>query len=166
MDSLTWLNYSLHQTARLGLEVLERASKRMDWTVTPRKHTTNPEEEDERVVYTKNSLAALQEAFSSITDLMAETNIQCKKYYDSMGCTHGPDIEKKHGPRYHKHIPTTSNLSPRGHQQDGSQVEPNDFYVVVPAGSYTISADQPGHQQQTKMIDLKAGDTVSITFNF
>ncbi|XP_061630009.1 A-kinase-interacting protein 1 isoform X2 [Phyllopteryx taeniolatus] len=159
MATLTELQNSLRQTARLGLEVLERASRRkVDWSEPP--HTYTPVADEDGAVYNKKTMAELQEAFSTIVEFMAETNIHCKRFYDSVGCSRGPDIEKKHAPRFHRHIGAARNTcSPRLGHYAQSQGAPEDFYVEVAPGSYTISASRPGSQQQTKMVDLDAGDT-------
>ncbi|XP_061630014.1 A-kinase-interacting protein 1 isoform X6 [Phyllopteryx taeniolatus] len=134
MATLTELQNSLRQTARLGLEVLERASRRkVDWSEPP--HTYTPVADEDGAVYNK-------------------------RFYDSVGCSRGPDIEKKHAPRFHRHIGAARNTcSPRLGHYAQSQGAPEDFYVEVAPGSYTISASRPGSQQQTKMVDLDAGDT-------
>ncbi|XP_051916541.1 A-kinase-interacting protein 1 isoform X2 [Hippocampus zosterae] len=106
MATLAGLEQSLRQSARRGREVLERASRRkVDWAELP--YTYTPVADDDRAVYSKKTMEELQEAFSTITEFMAETHIHCKRFYDSVGCSQGSNIEKKHVPRYHKHIGAT-----------------------------------------------------------
>ncbi|XP_061679663.1 A-kinase-interacting protein 1 isoform X2 [Syngnathoides biaculeatus] len=164
MATLRELQDSLRQTTRLGLQVLERASRRkVDWSEPP--HTYTPVADDDGAVYNKKTMAELQEAFSTIVEFMAETNIHCKRFYDSVGCSQGPDIEKKHGPRFHRCIGSRAVGATRNRRSAQREGAPEDFYVEVSPGLYTISASRPGSQQQTKMVDLDAGDTVSITFD-
>ncbi|XP_077566681.1 A-kinase-interacting protein 1 isoform X2 [Stigmatopora nigra] len=157
MDGLSWLEYSLQQSLRQAFEVLERSSRRVNWSDRPRKFAPLPSNGPK-------ATAALEEAFSSIRDFM--------NYYDSEGCTDGTVIEQRHGERYHKKIHPTSKSTSRQHQGQPSNnvpsdnVPPDDFYVVLAPGSYTITASQLGLEQQTKMINLEPGDTVNITFNF
>ncbi|XP_019750412.1 A-kinase-interacting protein 1 isoform X3 [Hippocampus comes] len=142
MATLASLEHSLRQSARRGREVLERASRRkVDWGELP--HTYTPVADEDRAVYSK-------------------------RFYDSVGCSQGSNIEKKHVPRYHKHIGATkieSSSQLRQHGRSQGQGPPDDFYMEVAPGLYTISASRPGSQQQTQMIDLDPGDTVSVTFN-
>ncbi|XP_051916544.1 A-kinase-interacting protein 1 isoform X3 [Hippocampus zosterae] len=167
MATLAGLEQSLRQSARRGREVLERASRRkVDWAELP--YTYTPVADDDRAVYSKKTMEELQEAFSTITEFMAETHIHCKRFYDSVGCSQGSNIEKKHVPRYHKHIGATKIGSSSQFGQHGrsrGQGPPDDFYMEVAPGLYTISASRPGSQEQTQMIDLDPGDTVSVTFN-
>ncbi|XP_077566683.1 A-kinase-interacting protein 1 isoform X4 [Stigmatopora nigra] len=101
MDGLSWLEYSLQQSLRQAFEVLERSSRRVNWSDRPRKFAPLPSNGPK-------ATAALEEAFSSIRDFM--------NYYDSEGCTDGTVIEQRHGERYHKKIHPTSKSTSRQHQ--------------------------------------------------
>ncbi|XP_077452945.1 A-kinase-interacting protein 1 isoform X2 [Stigmatopora argus] len=109
MDGLNWLEYSLQQSLRLAFEVLQRSSRRVNWSEKPRKIAP-------LVADGPEATAALQDAFSSIRDFMIETNKHCKNYYDSAGCTEGSVIEQRHGERFHKKIHSTSKSPKRQHQ--------------------------------------------------
>ncbi|XP_077373276.1 A-kinase-interacting protein 1 isoform X1 [Festucalex cinctus] len=114
MATLSGLQYSLQKSARLGREVLERASRRkVDWGEQQQQrrqqqHTYTPvTDEESAATDDKKPTVTLQEAFSTIIAFMAETHIQCKRFYDSVGCAHGSDIERKHPPRYHRRLRAT-----------------------------------------------------------
>ncbi|XP_061780770.1 A-kinase-interacting protein 1 isoform X2 [Nerophis lumbriciformis] len=103
MTTLDWIESSLERSARLGLQVLERASRRkVDWTTPPHIYATDMPEDP--VTRTKRSRRELEEAFATIAEYMVTTNYYCKKFYQLAGCVDMPKSEKKHMSRFHKHI--------------------------------------------------------------
>ncbi|XP_054633845.1 A-kinase-interacting protein 1 [Dunckerocampus dactyliophorus] len=162
MSTLVWLESTLQRSARLGLEVLERASKRKMVLMTPPETYTTDTSEDEAVQSSTNKgLTDLEEAFATIAEFMARTSYHCKKFYQAAGCTGKSNIEKKHVARFHKHMNAAS--PPLGKHGKRSRAA-EDFYIEVAPGAYSVSASLPGSRQQTKMVDLNAGETVSLTF--
>ncbi|XP_049579717.1 A-kinase-interacting protein 1 isoform X1 [Syngnathus scovelli] len=110
MATLAGLEYSLQKSARLGLELLDRASRRkVNWSKPPPTYASMAEIDKD---LHKKTLAELQEAFASIIKFMAETHIQCKRFYDSVGCAQGSIIEREHVPRFHDHVRPTRNEYP------------------------------------------------------
>ncbi|XP_077373278.1 A-kinase-interacting protein 1 isoform X2 [Festucalex cinctus] len=172
MATLSGLQYSLQKSARLGREVLERASRRkVDWGEQQQQrrqqqHTYTPvTDEESAATDDKKPTVTLQEAFSTIIAFMAETHIQCKRFYDSVGCAHGSDIERKHPPRYHRRLRATLIKSSSHLRRHSRTAPPDGFDMEVAPGLDTISTSRTGSRQQTKMVILDPGDTVSITFN-
>lgn len=41
-----------------------------------------------------------------------------------------------------------------------------DFHIWVPPGTYAVTAGVADSEQQTLLVDLKAGETFKLTFNF
>ncbi|XP_061750455.1 A-kinase-interacting protein 1 [Nerophis ophidion] len=161
MTTLDWIESSLERSARLGLQVLERASRRkVDWTTPPHIYATDMPEDP--VTRNKRSQRELEEAFATIAEYMVQTNYYCKKFYQLAGCVDMPKSEKKHMNRFHKHI--NAYPPPPGRHGKGTSAE-EDFYIEVAPGEYAVSASLPGSQQKTHMINLGAGETVSLTFD-
>uniref|UniRef100_A0A8C7WX41 Uncharacterized protein n=1 Tax=Oryzias sinensis TaxID=183150 RepID=A0A8C7WX41_9TELE len=73
MAGEAWLESSLRRSAILGLEVLERASRRsVDWTNGGASHTSTLTRSRER------SCTELSDAFATIADFMDKTTCQCR----------------------------------------------------------------------------------------
>uniref|UniRef100_A0A3P9N911 A-kinase interacting protein 1 n=1 Tax=Poecilia reticulata TaxID=8081 RepID=A0A3P9N911_POERE len=73
MASQAWLEFSLRRSGRLGLEVLERASRRdVDWTGIRASQTSATE------VGTRSYRSELRDAFANITSFMAQTSHHCQ----------------------------------------------------------------------------------------
>ncbi|KAG8012346.1 hypothetical protein GBF38_020068 [Nibea albiflora] len=78
MASQAWLESSLRRSASLGLEVLERASRRsVDWTSTGPSQTSTTTDEETQVPV-KRTHTELDDVFVNIANLMAQMTNQCK----------------------------------------------------------------------------------------
>nr|XP_057931662.1 A-kinase-interacting protein 1 [Doryrhamphus excisus] len=164
ITTVAWLESTMKRSARLGLQVLERASRRrMELMTTPEVYigeVSEDEDEDEEI-QSNESRIELGEAFATIAEFMAQTCYNCKKFYQTAGCMCESNIEKKHVARFHKHMNFASRpLIRRGKRSTSGE----DFYIEVSPGAYSVSASLPGSQQQTKMVDLNAGETINLTF--
>ncbi|KAJ0069866.1 hypothetical protein NL108_015391 [Boleophthalmus pectinirostris] len=178
------LDVSLQRSLVLGLEVLDRASKRkVDWTqISPascssdstqresREETyqemqqENPEQGAQRVG------VKLTKAFSSLSEFMSQTSLLCQKYHVSLASL--SHSEQTHVCRFHGS--SSASLSPTTHLQSGE-----DFYIEVRPGTYSVTASalesprQHSHlvsgseslQQQTHLVSLDDGDSVLLTFH-
>ncbi|XP_070764145.1 A-kinase-interacting protein 1 [Enoplosus armatus] len=166
MASQAWLESSLRRSASLGLEVLERASRRsVDWTSPGASQTSTTTDEDPQIPV-KRTRTELDDVFATIAEFMAQTTYQCKRFYESGCCTEPTDAERKHVSRFHKRSAvgtTTPALSTRKHGRVSAAGE--DFYVEVSPGTYAISASMPESQQQTQLVSVKAGESVNLTFD-
>ncbi|GAA6215313.1 A-kinase-interacting protein 1 isoform X2 [Lates japonicus] len=148
MANHAWLESSLCRSASLGLEVLERASRRrVDWASAGASQTSTSTDEDTQIPV-KRAHRELNEAFATIANFMAQTTYQCKRYYESGCCTEPTEMERKHVSRFHtrpaagKTIPAPST---RKHRRVSATGE--DFYVEVSPGTYAITATMPESQQ-------------------
>ncbi|XP_044213801.1 A-kinase-interacting protein 1 [Thunnus albacares] len=165
MASQAWLESSLRRSASLGLEVLQRASRRsVDWTSTSASQTPTTTDEDTQTPVEGRHIE-LDDAFATIAEFMAQTTYQCKKFYVS--CTEPSDNERKHVSRFHTRpaagTTTTSALPPRKHGRVSDAGE--DFYIEVSPGTYAITASMPESHQQTQLVSINAGESVDLTFN-
>ncbi|KAM9753521.1 A-kinase-interacting protein 1 isoform 2-T3 [Menidia menidia] len=116
MASQAWLESSLKRSARLGLEVLERASRRtVVWTDTSRPQTPIPSDEDAQRTHSE-----LSDAFTAIAELMAQTTHHCKRFYES-GCSEPSDIERTHVSRFHVSPEAQRTRSPSTGNQENTQ---------------------------------------------
>ncbi|XP_036961970.1 A-kinase-interacting protein 1 [Acanthopagrus latus] len=173
MASQAWLESSLRRSASLGLEVLERASRRsVDWTSTAASQTpTTTDEEPEIPV--KRARSELDDVFATIADYMAQTTHQCKRFYESGCCATPTDTERNHVSRFHTRAAagmTMPALSARKHarapsNKDRVSAASEDFFIEVSPGTYAITAGLPESQQQTQLVSVKAGESVNLTFN-
>ncbi|XP_023137738.2 A-kinase-interacting protein 1 [Amphiprion ocellaris] len=166
MANRSWLESSLRRSASLGLEVLERASRRsVDWTSTGASQSPTTTDEDAHIPV-KKACTELNDAFATIAEFMAQTTYHCKRFYESGCCTEPNDTEKKHTSRFHTRIgagKTKPALPKRKHGHVSAAGE--DFYIEVSPGTYAITASMPESQQQTQLVSVKAGESINLTFN-
>ncbi|XP_070828619.1 A-kinase-interacting protein 1 isoform X1 [Chaetodon trifascialis] len=175
MAGQAWLESSLRRSASLGLEVLERASRRsVDWTSTGASQTPTSTDEDTQIpVEVPRPRTELDDVFATIADFMAQTTHQCKRFYQSGCCVEPTDTERSHVSRFHTRSPaetTTPVLSTRKHAKVPSNrgaVSPaaEDFFIEVSPGTYAITASMPESQKQTQLVSVKAGESINLTFN-
>uniref|UniRef100_A0A3P8SQ99 A kinase (PRKA) interacting protein 1 n=1 Tax=Amphiprion percula TaxID=161767 RepID=A0A3P8SQ99_AMPPE len=152
MANRSWLESS-RRSASLGLEVLERASRRsVDWTSTGASQSPTTTDEDAHI--------PLNDAFATIAEFMAQTTYHCKRFYESGCCTEPNDTEKKHTSRFHTRIgagktkPALFHLSP-----------PSFFLSSGFTWNIHHHASMPESQQQTQLVSVKAGESINLTFN-
>ncbi|XP_073328306.1 A-kinase-interacting protein 1 [Pagrus major] len=173
MASQAWLESSLRRSASLGLEVLERASRRsVDWTSAAASQTPTTTDEDTEIPV-KRRHTELDDVFATIADFMAQTTHQCKRFYESGCCTAPTDTERSHVSRFHTRAAagtTTPALSARKHARAPSNkgrvsAAGEDFFIEVSPGTYAVTARLPESQQQTQLVSVKAGESIDLTFN-
>ncbi|KAE8296749.1 A-kinase-interacting protein 1 [Larimichthys crocea] len=167
MASQAWLESSLRRSASLGLEVLERASRRsVDWTSTGPSQTSTTTDEETQVPV-KRTHTELDDVFANIADLMTQMTNQCKRFYGSGCCTESTDNERKHVFRFHDRMttPPTRKHTRAPHNKGHVSPASEDFFIEVSPGTYTVTAGMPDSQQQTQLVSVKAGESVDLTFN-
>lgn len=162
MANQAWLESSLRRSGRLGLEVLERASRRsVDWSSTGASHTSTTSDEN---AYRAQS--ELHDAFATMTEFMEQTSRHCKTFYESGCCTEPSDAERTHVSRFHARPGTgrtTSALPQRKHQVPVSAAG-EDFYIEVSPGTYAVTATLPDSQRQTRLVSVRPGESVNMVF--
>ncbi|KAK5866929.1 hypothetical protein PBY51_011462 [Eleginops maclovinus] len=173
MESQAWLESSLRRSASLGLEVLQRASRRsVDWSSIEASQTPTTTDEDTQIPL-RRSRSEIDDVFATIADFMVQTTHQCKRYYESGCCTEPSDTERSHVCRFHSKPAAgmkTPARSARKHErapQNKGRVSAvgEDFFIEVSPGTYAVTATMPESQQQTQMISVRAGESVDLTFN-
>ncbi|XP_022611906.1 A-kinase-interacting protein 1 isoform X2 [Seriola dumerili] len=152
MASQAWLESSLRRSASLGLEVLERASRRsVDWTSTGASQTPTTTDENTQVPV-KRVHRELNDAFATIAEFMAQTTYHCKRFYESGCCTELTENERNHVSRFHTR-PAAGKTRPalltRKHGRVSAAGE--DFYIEVSPGTYAVTASMQESQQQTQL---------------
>ncbi|XP_008292659.1 A-kinase-interacting protein 1 isoform X2 [Stegastes partitus] len=165
MANQAWLESSLRRSGSLGLEVLERASRRsVDWTSTDASQSPTTTDEDAHIAV--KTCPELDEAFATITEFMAQTTYHCKRFYESGCCSEPSDTEKKHMSRFHTR-PGAGRIPPalptRKHGRVSAAGE--DFYIEVSPGTYAVTASMPESHQQTQLVSVKAGESINLSFN-
>lgn len=167
MANQAWLESSLRRSASLGLEVLERASRRsVDWTSTGASQSPTMTDEDAHIPVKVQPCKELNDAFATIAEFMAQTTCHCKRFYESGCCTEPSDTEKNHMSRFHTRLEAgriKPALPTRKHGRVSAAGE--DFYVEVSPGTYAITASLPESHQQTQLVSVKAGESINLTFN-
>ncbi|XP_028306610.1 A-kinase-interacting protein 1 [Gouania willdenowi] len=156
-----WLETSLRRSARLGLEVLERASRRsVDWATI----TASVREEDPSPAAERTS-TELSDAFTSIAEFMVQTTHQCQRFYKSGCCSEPSEAEKKHVSRFHSQ-PGAGNMTsaPATKKHRVSAVD-EDFYIEVSPGTYAVTASILESPHQTQLVSVKAGESINLTFD-
>ncbi|XP_054476666.1 A-kinase-interacting protein 1 [Anoplopoma fimbria] len=166
MASQAWLESSLQRSASLGLEVLERASRRsVDWTSTGASQTPTTTEEDTQIPV-KRAHTELDDVFAALAGLMAQTTHQCKRFYESGRCTEPTDTERTHVCRFHSRPAIGMTTPPQTARKHGrASASGEDFLIEVSPGTYAITASIPELQQQTQMVSVKAGESINLTFD-
>lgn len=173
MASQAWLESSLRRSASLGLEVLERASRRsVDWTSTGASQTSSTTDEGTQVPV-RRAHTELDEVFGNVADLMAQMTHHCKRFYEAGCCTEPTDTETTHVSRFHRQsaagmtIPALSarKQAPRApHNKGRVSAADEDFYIEVSPGTYAVTASMPESHQQTQLVSVKAGESINLTF--
>lgn len=173
MESHAWLESSLRRSASLGLEVLQRASRRsVDWSSVEASQTPTTTTEEDTQIPVKRPRSELDDVFATIADFMAQTTHQCKRFYESGSGTEPSDTERSHVCRFHSRPAAgikTPARSARKHErapQNQGRVSAvgEDFFIEVSPGTYAVTASMPESQQQTRMISVRAGESVDLTF--
>ncbi|XP_041795341.1 A-kinase-interacting protein 1 [Chelmon rostratus] len=168
MASQAWLESSLRRSASLGLEVLERASRRsVDWTSTGTSQTPTTTDEDAQIPV-ERAHTELDDVFATIADFMAQTTHQCKKFYESGCCTEPTDTERSHVSRFHTRSAaemTTPLHAEAPSNKGGVSLAAEDFFIEVSPGTYAVTASMPDSQKQTQLVSVKAGESINLTFN-
>ncbi|XP_068595827.1 A-kinase-interacting protein 1 isoform X1 [Brachionichthys hirsutus] len=116
----------------------------------------------------------LDDVFADVVHFMAQTTCRCKRFYES-GCgTEPTETERNHVSRFHTRpaarstTPAPSNnvktsscffLNP----SDGEAGE--DFLITVSPGTYAVTASVPESRQRTRLVSIKDGESVSLTFD-
>ncbi|XP_071347503.1 A-kinase-interacting protein 1 isoform X1 [Trachinotus anak] len=152
MASQAWLESSLQRSASLGLEVLERASRRsVDWTSIGASQTATTTDEDTQIPV-KRAHTELNDAFATIAEFMAQTTYHCKRFYESGCCTEPTVTERNHVSRFHTR-PAAGKKTPamptRKHGRVSAAAE--DFYIEVSPGTYAVTATTKESQRQTQL---------------
>uniref|UniRef100_A0A3B5N081 A kinase (PRKA) interacting protein 1 n=1 Tax=Xiphophorus couchianus TaxID=32473 RepID=A0A3B5N081_9TELE len=153
MASQAWLESSLRRSGRLGLEVLERASRRgVDWTGIRASQTSATSDRDATEVGTRSYRSELRDAFANIVVFMAQTSRRCK----SGSSGEHSAAERKHMSRFH--MQQTTSTRPVVARDE-------DFYIEVSPGTYSVSASFPDSQPQTHLVSIQPGESAVLTFN-
>ncbi|CAH2325517.1 Hypothetical predicted protein [Pelobates cultripes] len=171
-----WMEYSLKQTAELGLEVLERAKRReVNWSVSCKhgrqmcQEQMSPEQDkplDER--------ECLEEAFSAMAKFMRHTTEQCERYHNCVPASDMRTQEIKHKCRFHSPKPmhrdlnlvSKQNLAAGTPQSVRRHMTPRDVNIEVAPGTYRISGGSYDSERQTHIVNIPPGHSVDLTFNF
>ncbi|KAM4733746.1 A-kinase-interacting protein 1 isoform 1-T2 [Anableps anableps] len=163
MASQAWLDSSLRRSGRLGLEVLERASRRSaDWTSTAASQTPTTSHGPAHVAAMRTH-SELHDAFATIAEFMAQTSYRCKKFYQSDSCTEPSDAEMTHMSRFHSQPEawwTTSALPRHGPVSATGE----NFHIEVSPGTYAVTASLSDSQRQTQLVSIKPGESIELTF--
>ncbi|KAM9807575.1 A-kinase-interacting protein 1 [Neosynchiropus ocellatus] len=160
------LESSLRRSASLGLDVLQRASRRnVDWDNirASRSATVTDVQTSCRRAKTHTQL---NEAFASMADFMAHTTHQCMRFYESDCCSDKSHMEKTHVQRFHSGPaagPSTTAATTKRRALVSSAGE--DFSIEVAAGTYCVTASLDESQQQTQVVTLTPGESVHLTFS-
>ncbi|KAM6926200.1 A-kinase-interacting protein 1 [Lycodopsis pacificus] len=170
MASQAWLESSLRRSASLGLEVLERASRRsVDWTSTGASQTPTTTDEDTQIPV-KRAHREL-DVFATLAGLMAQQTHQCKRFYESGCCSEPTDTERSHVSRFHSR-PAVRTTAPAPSARKHATVphykghaSGEDFFIEVSPGSYAVTASVPELQQQTRLVSVRAGESINLTFD-
>lgn len=160
MESQAWLESSLRRSAILGQEVLDRATRRsVDWASNsnPSQTPTAEDGHQSEVPY-----PCLDDAFKTVVEFMSQTTHKCKNFYMSNPSPALSDKEKSHVSRFHSNQSLTTR--PTVQTRKLSLLSDEDFHIEVPPGSYAITAATADSRQQTRLVSVKAGESVNLTF--
>lgn len=159
MASQAWLESSLRRSAILAEAVLERATRRsVDWASNSNPFQTPIEDgHQSEVPYT-----CLDDAFKTVAEFMSQTTHKCKNFYMSNPWPELSDNEKSHVSRFHSNQSFTTR--PTVQTRKHSLLSDEDFHIEVSPGTYAITAATADSRQQTRLVNIKAGESVNLTF--
>ncbi|KAM8891736.1 A-kinase-interacting protein 1 isoform 2-T2 [Spinachia spinachia] len=164
---MAWLESSLRRSATLGQEVLQRASRRgVDWTSTGVSRTPTTTDEDAETPV-KRAHTELDDVFAAVAGLMAQTSSQCERFYES-GCGSEPsDAERSHVSRFHSRpsVGTTSARKRATVPRCKGRVSGEDFVIEVSPGTYAITASVPESAGHTRLVKVRDGESIYLTFD-
>ncbi|XP_043980869.1 A-kinase-interacting protein 1 [Gambusia affinis] len=162
MASQARLESSLRRSSRLGLEVLERASRRdADLTGIRASQTSATSYQDA----TEGTQSELRDAFANIATFMGETSHHCKRFYESGSSGELSAAERKHVSRFHTRPGPGQTTSTQPRRKPRFPQRDEDFHIEVSPGSYSVSASFPDSQPQTHLVRIQPGESVVLTFN-
>ncbi|XP_068169770.1 A-kinase-interacting protein 1 isoform X1 [Antennarius striatus] len=160
MASQAWLDSSLRRSASLGREVLERASRRrVHWDG----HAPSPAHDAELPV--KRAHSELDEVFANVVHFVGQTTCQCKKFYESGCCPEPTEAERIHASRFHHRPAARTTPAPSPRKPAKAWAAGEDVLIAVSPGTYAVTASAPSSRQQTKLVSVKDGESIHVTFN-
>uniref|UniRef100_A0A3B4FYS3 A-kinase interacting protein 1 n=1 Tax=Pundamilia nyererei TaxID=303518 RepID=A0A3B4FYS3_9CICH len=170
---LSWLESSLQRSASLGLEVLQRASRRsVDWASTASQNPTMADEDTDiadEVLLSFRNPTELDDAFAKIAEFMAQTTSHCK-VSDYVPKHLYVDFQLQTWENKIWILSLLQRFYKSGCCTQPSDIEKNhmsseDFYIELSPGTYAITASVAESQQQTQLVSVKAGESVNLTFD-
>ncbi|XP_059190557.1 A-kinase-interacting protein 1 [Centropristis striata] len=175
MEGPAWLDSSLRRSASLGLEVLQRASRRsVDWTSsgasqTPEDHQdyqTPTRTDEDYQTPNKGPPRDLDQVFETIVVFMTQMSLQCQRFYESGSCGDPSDSERTHVSRFHSSRTTGGGKPARcSRNHAGVSAAAEDFHIEVSPGTYAVTASASPSTQQTQLVSVTAGQSVQLTFD-
>ncbi|KAG7473734.1 hypothetical protein MATL_G00098950 [Megalops atlanticus] len=172
MSSQTWLESSLRRSSVLGLKVLERAQRRsVDWASVSSSGKLSQTDNGQRncndgvgAEAEEQTCTSLNDAFKTIVEFMAHTTCQCKNFYKSVPVQEPSTYEVNHVYRYHsQQLPGA--LHQRISEKNEKLTLDEDFHIEVSPGTYSITAGTGDSDQQTRLVQVNAGESVNLTFH-
>ncbi|XP_042547661.1 A-kinase-interacting protein 1 isoform X2 [Dipodomys spectabilis] len=154
---------SLQRSARLGLEVLERAKRRaVDWPAqerpgrfsrepAPGPHCLLPGEREERQ-------PTLSSSFRTMAEFMDYASSQCGKYYSSKPEEGGAT----HVFRYHRGKSELHLCADVDHGRAGDISK--DLYIEVYPGIYSVTVGSNALTKKTHVVAVDSGQSVDLVF--
>ncbi|XP_036391694.1 A-kinase-interacting protein 1 isoform X2 [Megalops cyprinoides] len=144
MSGQTWLESSLTRSSVLGLQVLERAKRRsVDWAS----------------VSASGKLSQADNGQRNHND-----GVGAENFYKSAPVQEPSTYEVNHVYRYH-----SQRLPGALHQRISEKTEKltlgEDFHIEVSPGTYSITAGTGDSDQQTRLVQVNAGESVNLTFH-
>ncbi|XP_005989729.1 A-kinase-interacting protein 1 [Latimeria chalumnae] len=169
----TWIEYSLGRSAKLGLEVFERAQRRnVEWPTyhpSPEIKATGAKwdkrQQDQSLdTEVEARCINLDDAFAGVLKSMAETTGHCKKYYSGVPACECSKQEENHICKYHiqksQQILLKSAISKKTTKRTLE-----DIHIDVAPGAYTVIAGSPDSEKLTQVVHINPGQSVDITFS-
>ncbi|XP_021360738.1 uncharacterized protein LOC110455114 [Mizuhopecten yessoensis] len=146
-----WAHSTLNRAQMMGQDVLQRTMMRkIEWP-SQKLDQKNPVEDP--LVYT-----TVDDAFASVLQFMSQTTRQCQRFYKSNEESIQNQCDEVHCSRFH--TPAYTEIQ---HKNPLQRTE--DVHVVVHPGTYAVTAGSWGtQQQQTHMVNVNQGQTVSLDF--
>ncbi|XP_025926487.1 A-kinase-interacting protein 1, partial [Apteryx rowi] len=120
----------------------------------------------------------LDAAFATVAALLERAARQCEKYYSLVPACRCKEHEIKHICRYHSRQASEKVLEAAEEEKNAASVvssQPKtcqqrtrkaskDIYIEVSPGTYSITATSEDMVKQTHVVDVRAGQSVDLTF--
>ncbi|XP_068169772.1 A-kinase-interacting protein 1 isoform X2 [Antennarius striatus] len=102
---------------------------------------------------------------SSLTWCTSWDRRPVSKFYESGCCPEPTEAERIHASRFHHRPAARTTPAPSPRKPAKAWAAGEDVLIAVSPGTYAVTASAPSSRQQTKLVSVKDGESIHVTFN-